>query len=159
MEQPLRQPPAMSDSVLHRRSILSWLFLLASLLASFGTSVLYALRFLYPARARVRRELFVATADAIAVGQSLEFVLPSGAKVAVTRTAAGLVALSNTCPHLGCKVHWESEKSRFFCPCHEGAFDPAGKPIAGPPKAENMSLGAYELTEKDGQLYLVVEEA
>lgn len=144
---------------MERRSILSWFAMLGSLMLAYGTGAVYALRFLYPAKKKVRRQLFVASVEAIGPGQSLEYLLPSGAKVAVTRTVNGLVALSNTCPHLGCKVHWEGEKSRFYCPCHEGVFDPSGTPVSGPPKAENLALGRYELEEKDGQVYLVLEES
>ncbi len=143
---------------MERRSLISWLFMLCGLAVSYGAGVFYALRFLYPSRNAVVRQLYVAAADSIRPGQSLSYTLPSGAKVAVTRTVKGLVALSNTCPHLGCKVHWEGEKNRFLCPCHDGVFDPEGNPVSGPPASEGTPLGKYEIAEKDGQVYLVFEE-
>ena len=42
-------------------------------------------------------------------------------------------AYSSTCPHLGCRVHWESEEGNFFCPCHRGVFDERGVGVSGPP--------------------------
>ncbi len=66
------------------------------------------------------------------------------------------MALSSTCPHLGCKVHWEAPENRFFCPCHNGAFDPSGRAIAGPPAEAGQSLGRYPLRIEGGLLYIEV---
>jgi Rieske Fe-S protein len=42
-------------------------------------------------------------------------------------------ALSATCTHLGCQVHWDSETTKFRCPCHGGVFDAQGNVVSGPP--------------------------
>ena len=42
-------------------------------------------------------------------------------------------AVSATCTHLGCQVHWEGKGTRFRCPCHGGVYDATGKVLAGPP--------------------------
>ena len=42
-------------------------------------------------------------------------------------------ALSATCTHLGCQVHWDGEGKRFRCPCHGGVYDVTGKVLEGPP--------------------------
>jgi menaquinol-cytochrome c reductase iron-sulfur subunit len=42
-------------------------------------------------------------------------------------------ALSATCTHLGCQVHWDSETTKFRCPCHGGVFDTQGNVVSGPP--------------------------
>jgi aromatic-L-amino-acid decarboxylase len=45
----------------------------------------------------------------------------------------------------------EPEKNRFFCPCHEGAFDlETGRPIAGPPQ---RPLPRVTLEIRDGVVY------
>ncbi|MBC8280577.1 MAG: Rieske (2Fe-2S) protein [Chloroflexi bacterium] len=43
------------------------------------------------------------------------------------------VALSATCPHLGCLVRWRDDEGMFICPCHTGKFDADGNVVTGPP--------------------------
>lgn len=43
-----------------------------------------------------------------------------------------VVAYSPQCTHLGCAYHWEGERERFVCPCHESLFTIDGKVVAGP---------------------------
>lgn len=49
------------------------------------------------------------------------------------RDGAGYRALSATCAHLGCRVHWDQSSSQFKCPCHGGVYDRQGNVVAGPP--------------------------
>jgi Rieske Fe-S protein len=42
-------------------------------------------------------------------------------------------AMSATCSHLGCQVHWDSKGKSFRCPCHGGVYDVTGKVVQGPP--------------------------
>ena len=89
------------------------------------------------------------------------FRTPAGATVNITRSAdAGAVedfkALSSVCPHLGCQVHWEQQKNRYFCPCHNGTFDADGVGTGGPPGDAGQSLGSFELRVERGLLYIEV---
>ncbi len=43
-----------------------------------------------------------------------------------------LFALSQKCPHLGCRVPFCDSSGRFECPCHGSVFDLGGEWIAGP---------------------------
>lgn len=127
------------------------------LLAGYGTFGYMLGEFVYPAGQQNRGWLFVCTIDRLAPGESLDFTAPSGARIVVARQGAGVgtedfLALSSICPHLGCRVHWEGE--RFFCPCHNGVFDPSGSPVSGPPKAANQSLVRFPLKVENGLLYL-----
>ena len=45
----------------------------------------------------------------------------------------GVRALSARCTHLGCQVRWDAGTRTFLCPCHGGAYDPAGNVLDGPP--------------------------
>jgi len=131
------------------------------LAAGYGTFAAVAGRFLFPAREARRGWLFVARADSLKPGSSLNYLLPSGKPVAITRrgssgSAADFLALSSTCPHLGCQVHWEPQNDRFFCPCHNGTFDPSGKATGGPPGDAGQSLPQYPLKVENGLLFVEV---
>ncbi len=51
-------------------------------------------------------------------------------------------------------MHWEAANGRFFCPCHNGAFDSSGAPTAGPPLAAQQHLPQYAL-RVEGELLLI----
>ncbi len=133
----------------------------ASLLASYGTLGYFATRFLYPKQDEEGAWLFVCTTKRLQPGDSLLFKIPKGETVAIARNGAGtgasdFVALSSTCPHLGCQVHWEAKNDRFFCPCHNGAFDRSGKATEGPPAQAGTNLAQYELRVDGDLIYIRV---
>jgi Rieske Fe-S protein len=66
-----------------------------------------------------------------------------------------VTVLSSLCPHLGCPVNWQAERAEFFCPCHGGAFDPAGRNVAGPPP---RALDALEFEVRTGRLWVRWQE-
>ena len=152
--QPEADPP--------RRSFLttaSGLAMTGGLVAAYGTFGIMLGKFVYPAAEESRGWLFVCTVDRLAPGEALDFTSPAGTKIVVARQGNGtaaedFLALSSVCPHLGCRVHWEAQGERFFCPCHNGAFDRGGSPISGPPKAARQSLVRFPLKVESGLLYL-----
>jgi len=149
-----------------RRTALQWLAGLGmggSLLAAYGTFAAFIARFFYPARPQSRGWMFVTRIADVPTGESFVFRLPSGSGVNVTRrgssgNAADFIALSSTCPHLGCQVHWESQNARFFCPCHNGTFDPSGVATGGPPGEAGQSLLQYPLKDEGGILFVEVPD-
>lgn len=143
-----------------RRELLSWLIMGGALALSYGFFSILAGRFIYPRKKGPSfREIFVATRGEIVPGRPLAWTAPDGQKVIVNNVNGELLALSNVCPHLGCKVHWEAVNDRFFCPCHHGAFDKNGIATAGPPKAEGKNLKRYDLKIEGEAVYLKWEEA
>jgi menaquinol-cytochrome c reductase iron-sulfur subunit len=44
----------------------------------------------------------------------------------------GLEAFTAECPHLGCRIGYDRDTEKFFCPCHESAFGLDGSVISGP---------------------------
>lgn len=129
------------------------------LFAGYGTFAYMLGEFVYPAAQQSRGWLFVCPVNRLAPGEALDFTAPSGTKIVVARQGKGLavedfLALSSVCPHLGCRVHWEAQGDRFFCPCHNGAFDRSGSPVSGPPKAANQALVRFPLKVESGLLYL-----
>ena len=155
--------PTSSGEVVQRREFFSSAAMTCGLAASYGTVVYMAGRYLYlyPTGRKTNDWRFVAELDAIGVGESLQFEAPTGAKIVIARQAGegtedDFVALSRVCPHLGCQVHWEPHNNRFFCPCHNGVFDPQGKAIQGPPADAGQSLAAYPLKVENGLLFVEV---
>jgi len=133
-----------------------------SLVASYGSFAAISARFAYPRPSKLVR-LFVADLGTFAKGKSTQYETPKGAKVTITRhgesgSAADFIALSSVCPHLGCQVQWEQDKHRFFCPCHNGTFDPQGNPTGGPPKAANQVLSKFTLAVEGGLLFIELPE-
>jgi cytochrome b6-f complex iron-sulfur subunit len=57
--------------------------------------------------------------------------LPEG-RLYVVNAKGDLFALSQKCPHLGCRVPFCDSSGRFECPCHGSKFDLAGEYITGP---------------------------
>ena len=62
-----------------------------------------------------------------------------------------IVALSGECTHLGCPVHWSSDRQRFQCPCHGGAFAADGTVKEGPPPAPLLRFEVLPV-ESDGMV-------
>lgn len=145
-----------------RRSFLttaSGVAMTTGLVAGYGTFGTMLGRFVYPATTQSRSWLFVCTVDSLAQNEAIDFVSPSGTKIVVAHQGPGttsddFLALSSVCPHLGCRVHWEGSQDRFFCPCHNGAFDREGNPISGPPKAAHQSLTRFPLKVDKDLLYI-----
>lgn len=154
--------PMASSGDQPRRSFLttaSGIAMTAGLLVGYGTFGTMLGRFVYPTASRNRAWLFVCPVDSLSPGEALDFTSPAGTKIVVARQGSGttgddFLALSSVCPHLGCRVHWEGAQDRFFCPCHNGAFDRSGSPLSGPPKAGNQPLIRFPLKIENGLLYL-----
>jgi len=151
---------AESDAALDRRHFLSWLSRIAmvgGLVAAYGTLAGFMGRFLYPARETQTGWMFVTQTSTLGSGEAVRFETPGGATVNIARQGDGpedFIALSSTCPHLGCQVHWEAQNERFFCPCHNGIFTPDGKAIGGPPGEAGQALLRYPLKVDKGALYI-----
>lgn len=151
-----------SDSRSDRRDFLcktAPIAMAGGLAASYGGLAVMAGRFLYPTGDHSVGWCFVTVVDELEPGGSMTFVAPSGERAVVARqsegtTAEDFIALSSVCPHLGCQVHWEPHNNRFFCPCHNGVFDPQGIALEGPPAQAKQELKQYPLKVEDGLLFI-----
>lgn len=148
------------DSV-NRRNFMESSAMAGGLAAGYGTLGFMAVQFLHAGDGDSTGWQFLCRTDELSIGESLPYTTPSGAKVVVARqsdgdTADDFIALSSVCPHLGCAVHWESQNDRFFCPCHNGAFDPQGNPTEGPPAAAGQQLSRFPLQVANGLLFIEV---
>ena len=135
--------------------------MITGLAGGYGAFGAIALRYLYPTNLDNRLWQFVIETDRVKVGESIRYRGPSGETVNIARQhrngdADDFIALSSTCPHLGCQVRWESQNDRFYCPCHNGVFDPTGVATSGPPAEAGQSLSRYPLQVTNGLLHISV---
>ena len=79
------------------------------------------------------------------------YVIPDYAKNEWRSIKPEYLVVVGICPHLGCKVHWEVQNERFFCPCHNGAFNADGEAIAGPPLDSHQNLARFPLKLENGR--------
>jgi len=64
-----------------------------------------------------------------------------------------IIALSNVCTHLACRVTWKEEPKNYVCPCHDGRFDTKGQVVSGPPP---RPLDRYPTKVENGNLLIHV---
>lgn len=144
-----------------RRDWLAAIFMAVGLAVSYGMLVIQGILFLLPERLKPRtRRLFAGQIDQFARGEVRTFHDLQGNEILVKLGDAGFQAFSSVCPHLGCRVHWEADKQRFFCPCHNGVFNADGIAIAGPPAAAGQSLFpvTLDVDQASGVVYLEVKD-
>lgn len=74
---------------------------------------------------------------------------------AVKQAGGQVSVFSPLCTHLGCGYHWDSQESKFKCPCHGSVYDVAGNVIAGPaPRRLDVLPSKIE----DGRLLVMYKE-
>lgn len=140
---------------------------LGSLAAVYGVFASYAVQFVFPKRKRPHRaRVFVGFSSEIGPGSSRAVKMPSGDQLLISNvgrinpdTGNTFIAFSNSCPHLGCKVHWDAQSERFACPCHQGVFNANGVAISGPPSQSGSNLTPYDIEIQGNSLYAIVVES
>ncbi len=126
----------------------------AGLVTSHALAAGLAIRYLYPSKNDSKQRLFVGVRSEIPPGSAFVYEAPGGETINIVRGTKGFVALSDVCPHLGCRVHWDPGSEEFVCPCHDGHFHSDGTPKAGPPAEMGAALPRYELVEEGDILYI-----
>ncbi len=71
----------------------------------------------------------------------------------VTRAKGELFAISQKCPHLGCRVPFCEGSARFECPCHGSVYNLAGEHVSGPAP---RGMDRYPLAIEDGRVMVDV---
>jgi Rieske Fe-S protein len=62
-----------------------------------------------------------------------------------------VLALSNKCTHLSCRVNWKQDATAYICPCHDAYFDINGQIIKGP---QPRALDTYETKVEENNLFI-----
>jgi menaquinol-cytochrome c reductase iron-sulfur subunit len=66
-----------------------------------------------------------------------------------------VLALSNLCTHLSCRVRWQEDLLDYVCPCHDGHFNIEGAVVSGPPP---RPLDPYQTKIEDGELFVFLKQ-
>jgi nitrite reductase/ring-hydroxylating ferredoxin subunit len=64
-----------------------------------------------------------------------------------------IMALSEKCTHLGCRVPFCESSGRFECPCHGSVFSRGGDYVSGP-APRGMDMHPTEISAEDGLVYI-----
>ncbi len=78
------------------------------------------------------------------------------ARAYLTKIDGEVVALSETCSHLSCRVPWCASSGRFECPCHGTVFNRAGDHLAGPAP---RGMDRYPIAVVDGVIEIDTSSA
>ncbi len=100
----------------------------------------------------------IARAADVPEGQAAYFAYPTADDQAMLLHLPGgrFVAYNQKCTHLSCSVYYQPDRSRLYCPCHEGVFNPeTGDPVAGPPQRR---LAQIALQQQGDTLYAVGQQ-
>lgn len=76
------------------------------------------------------------------------------ARAYLTRIGDEVIALSEKCTHLGCRVPWCDSSSQFECPCHGSQFSRAGDYRAGPAP---RGMDRFTVSVEDGIVFVDTE--
>ena len=142
-----------SDS---KRKFIPLIVMSIGVFLSHGLFGVYVIRYLFPKKKKVRyREILISNVKKIPLGSSIIFEDLQGKSIILANTPDGFKAISTTCTHLGCQVHWESSKNVFICPCHNAFFDTNGNTISGPaPKP----LERYDVVLNNDNIFVMLKE-
>ncbi len=67
------------------------------------------------------------------------------------RSGGEVKCFDPACTHLGCRIKFQSEQHRYFCPCHGGVFSEDGKVVSGPPP---KGLDEHPVKVENGRIFV-----
>jgi Rieske Fe-S protein len=119
---------------MNRRNVLRSIAAFLPVTAAFTGLAAMGIRFITPVKREINRRIFTVGLDELPLDDSRTFQDLRGRDLMLVRTGDREVkAISTICTHLGCTVHWQSDRKEFYCPCHNGRFDQNGNVLSGPP--------------------------
>jgi len=63
----------------------------------------------------------------------------------------GIQCFDPACTHLGCRIKFQDDQKRYFCPCHGGVFSEDGKVVSGPPP---IGLVEHPVKVESGRIFV-----
>jgi len=129
-------------------------FGVASLTLLAGVCVASVTRRFFPAQTKQIPPLAVAKIDELKIGGYKLFRYPTEESRCILMRLGPekYVALSQSCTHLQCPVHFQADTKKMFCPCHNGFFSAEdGRVLSGPPP---RPLPRYPVEIRDGQIWV-----
>ena len=153
MDKPTNMGNEGLDQPISRRSLLKYILLGVSALATAGGVLAPIVAYLWP-----QKQAAALSGGPVAVASTADLPLGKGKvysvanrPVIVIHTADGYHALSAVCTHLACIVGWDEQRGILACPCHAGFFTVNGDVISGPPPAP---LKKYQVEVRGDQIYV-----
>ncbi len=125
-----------ADTLVSRRELLRFAVYTSGTLFA-ATALLTVLGAIRQVRPPTFPTKLIGRIDQVAEGEAFYFTYPGPQDQAMLLHLPGgqFVAYSQKCTHLSCAVLYEPERSRLYCPCHDGVFNPVtGDAVAGPPR-------------------------
>ena len=71
------------------------------------------------------------------------------------KVADSVIAFTDVCPHLGCKINYQSSSHHFYCPCHASTFDLEGEKINQIP---TRNMDALDVKVVDGAVWVKYQD-
>lgn len=137
--------PEAAPAVQSRRKVLGWLVTGINLAVGAALAV-PAVKFVVSPLGRRSKETWVdvMAESELQIGQTREVTYALTVQdgyhmvdrkytVYLHRDASGVKCFDPACTHLGCRIKYQDDQKRYFCPCHGGVFDDNGKVVSGPP--------------------------
>jgi Rieske Fe-S protein len=137
---------------MERRKALKSFALFVPFVTAFAGFLGMGIRFITPFKREIERRIFTIRLEELEINTTAQFRDLRGKDLMLVRTAEREVrAISTTCTHLGCSVHWQADRKQFYCPCHNGVFDLDGNVISGPPPRQ---LDTYRVELEGDNVFL-----
>ena len=138
---------------MERRSFLVWLASAVLALAALFTGATVVQALVPPNRSIDGKtkvgKLAVGKLDALPIGKPVTANYGDNVLFLVRKSANEVVVLSQTCPHVGCKLAFNAATKQFDCPCHASHFSLYGKKLGGPAPRD---MYAADFTVVNGEI-------
>ncbi len=146
-----------SKLVKSKRKLLSMIAMFTGIVISHGFFGAYIFRFILPKKREIKfRKTLISNTKKIPTGQSFVFTDLKGNSIILANTTEGFKAISTTCTHLGCQVHWDQVENSFVCPCHNAYFDTDGNVVSGPAP---RPLERFDVKLDNDNIFVMLKEA